>query len=113
MPTAAILRKSLLVSFLVALLAACAMFSDRETAGQYIDDSTITAKVKEAFVADPQVSAMQVNVETMQGVVQLSGFVDSDTIRDRAVELARRVNGVKAVKNDIVVRSASRPPPDE
>jgi len=87
-------------------LASCSMFSGRETAGQYVDDATITTKVKQAFVSDPQVKASQVNVETMQGVVQLSGFVDSPASEARAVELAHRVVGVKSVKDDIIVRSA-------
>jgi osmotically-inducible protein OsmY len=81
------------------------MFEGRETTGQYVDDTTITAKVKEAFVADPQVKAMQVNVETMQGVVQLSGFVDSPNIERRAVRLAGQVKGVKSVKDTIIVRA--------
>ncbi len=81
------------------------MFEGRETAGQYVDDATITTKVKQAYVADPKVKATQVNVETMQGVVQLSGFVDSATVEARAVRLAREVNGVKDVKDNIVIRT--------
>ncbi len=65
-------------------LGACSMFEGRETTGQYVDDTTITAKVKEAFIADPVVKAMQVNVETMQGTVQLSGFVDSTRVRAKS-----------------------------
>ncbi|MGE3624547.1 MAG: BON domain-containing protein [Bdellovibrionales bacterium] len=94
----------LAVPFFVLSIAGCAAFEGRETAGQYVDDTTITAKVKQAFIADPQVNAMAVNVETMQGVVQLSGFVDSTTSAQRAEQLAQQVSGVKSVKNTIVVR---------
>jgi len=98
-------KKILALPVLVLSLAACSMFEGRETAGQYVDDTTITAKVKEAFVADPKVKAMQVNVETMQGVVQLSGFVDSSRTEQRAVDLAQKVNGVKSVNDAIIVRA--------
>jgi osmotically-inducible protein OsmY len=93
------------VPVLVLALVSCSMFEGRETTGQYVDDATITAKVKEAFVADPKVSAMQVNVETMQGVVQLSGFVDSAVLERRAVHLAQGVKGVKSVTDNIIVRA--------
>ena len=97
--------KIIAVLALLGAFNACSMFSGRETAGQYVDDTTITAKIKEAYVADKQVHASQVNVETMQGVVQLSGFVDSAHSEARAVELARNVKGVRDVKDDIVIRS--------
>src|ERR1700733_607529 len=92
---------------LMLALASCSMFEGRETGGQYADDTVITSKVKESFVADPKVKAMQVNVETMQGVVQLSGFVDSSASEARAVALANQVKGVKSVKDNIVVRGHS------
>jgi len=100
-------RKSLVVATFVLSLTSCAMFSGRETPGQYVDDATITSKVKEAFIADPQVKASQVSVETMQGVVQLSGFVDTPMGEARAVELAHNVKGVQSVKDDIVVRNTA------
>ena len=95
--------KSFLTGLLLLSLASCSMFQGRETAGEYVDDATITTQVKAAFVADKQVSAMQVNVETMQGVVQLSGFVHSKDSELRALQLASKVKGVKAVKDNIVV----------
>jgi osmotically-inducible protein OsmY len=89
---------------LVAILAACAPTATREGTGEYIDDTMITSKVKAAFAADPQVKATEVKVETFKGTVQLSGFVDSRASADKAVELARQVKGVKAVKNDTVIK---------
>lgn len=96
--------KFMAISALALSLAACSMFSGRETAGQYVDDTTITSRVKGEILGDPKLKVLQINVETMQGVVQLSGFVDSRESDVRAVELARRVPGVKSVKDDIVVR---------
>lgn len=98
------------LSWLIAIgllglsLGACAMFSGRETSGQYIDDTTITTKVKAQIFDDPALKVLQVNVETMKGVVQLSGFVDSKQSRAKAVAIAREVKGVVSVKDDLVVK---------
>ena len=77
------------------------------TAGRVVDDSVITGKVKSALVADPTTKAHQVNVETFQGTVQLSGFVDSAEAKSRAAEIARNVEGVKDVKNSLQVRDTA------
>jgi osmotically-inducible protein OsmY len=87
---------------LLAALVACDAISGRETAGEYIDDATITAKVKASLI--DELGLKQINVESMQDVVQLSGFVDSPGIKARAGEIAGGVSGVKAVENDLVVR---------
>ena len=73
----------------------------KESAGEYIDDAAITAKVKAAFVKDKDVSATEVKVETMKGTVQLAGFAKSSAAIERAVQLASKVPGVKSVHNDI------------
>lgn len=86
---------------IVNLLLGCASTSTQESTGEYLDDSAITAKVKSAFVGDKKVSALDIQVVTFKGVVQLSGFVSSQQEIGRAVELARNVPGVKSVKNDI------------
>lgn len=85
-------------------LAACSAVEGRQTAGEYIDDTAITAKVKSKIVGEPSLSAMQINVETMQGVVQLSGFVDQASDKTLASRVAAQVDGVRSVKNNIVVR---------
>ncbi|MBI5463220.1 MAG: BON domain-containing protein [Gammaproteobacteria bacterium] len=95
-------RTWLLLTTLLIVLVGCAGTSTRESTGEYIDDGAITTKVKSAFVSDPQVNALSINVTTFKGTVQLSGFADSQQAIDRAVELARKVEGVKAVKNDIL-----------
>ncbi|HLO64431.1 MAG TPA: BON domain-containing protein [Azonexus sp.] len=76
----------------------------RQSVGSYIDDATVTTRVKAALAEDKQVRVTQVNVETYQGVVQLSGFVDTESDVHRAAEVARNVAGVKSVKNDIRVK---------
>lgn len=80
------------------------MESAGATAGRIADDSVITGKVKAALVADPTTKAHQINVETFQGTVQLSGFVDDEDARRRATEVASNVEGVKDVKNELEVR---------
>ncbi len=93
--------------FLAALLTSmlgCASTSTREGTGEYVDDTVITAKVKTALFNEPALKSLQINVETFKGVVQLSGFVSSQDNISKAVEIARTVNGVTSVRNDIRLR---------
>ena len=76
-----------------------------EKAGQYIDDAAITAKVKTEIFADPALKVLQINVTTTNGVVTLSGVVDSQESIDRALEIARSNRDVKSVENNLVVKS--------
>lgn len=99
--------KTLSAAFLAISLVSvvgCASTSQQEGTGQYIDDTVITAKVKAALIEDPLTKAIEINVETFKGVVQLSGFVISQAAADRAVALARGVAGVKSVKNDMRIK---------
>jgi osmotically-inducible protein OsmY len=73
-------------------------------AGRVIDDSVITAKVKTALIQDETTKAHQISVETFQGTVQLSGFVDNATARQRATTVASNIEGVKDVKNSLQIR---------
>ncbi len=68
---------------------------------QYVDDATITAGVKAAIVREPTLKVFEIDVETVQGVVQLSGFVSSADSVAAAASVARTVKGVKSVKNDL------------
>jgi osmotically-inducible protein OsmY len=90
------------------LLAGCTSTPTKESAGEVIDDSLITTKVKAKFVDDPSVSALNIKVETFKGNVQLSGFANNPTEMERAVQLAREVKGVKSVKNDIRLKTAQQ-----
>lgn len=94
---------TLVLAFLVGL-GGCAGSQTRESTGEFVDDSVITTKIKSAFVADKEVSALKISVETFKGTVQLSGFVNSRSEAAKAEQLAWNVKGVKSVRNDIQVR---------
>jgi osmotically-inducible protein OsmY len=87
-----------------ALFTGCAVVRDQQSVGSYIDDASITTQVKTRFANDPTVSAMSIQVETLKGVVQLSGFAKSERERATAENLARPVEGVSRVVNNILVR---------
>ncbi len=98
--------KSTSAAVLMALLlAACGGSPTKESTGEYVDDSVITTKVKSAFIQDKDVKASDIKVETFKGVVQLSGFVASRTELEKASQVASQVPGVKAVRNDIRLKS--------
>ena len=96
--------KLLLFVALITTFLGCAATQKHESTGQYIDDSVITTKVKAAIFEEPLLKTLQINVKTFKGVVQLSGFVDSAPSVTKAGEVAGRVEGVKEVKNDLVVK---------
>jgi hyperosmotically inducible periplasmic protein len=88
-----------------ALIATgCAVTRGQETVGAYVDDTTITTQIKSRFVENKQVDASSIRVETLNGTVMLSGFAKNSTEKETAESIARRVNGVKSVKNEIAVR---------
>lgn len=84
-----------------AFFLGCASQPKQEGTGEYIDDTVITTKVKAAILGEPSLKSSEINVETFKGVVQLSGFVSSPADINRAIELTRRVEGVRSVKNDM------------
>jgi hyperosmotically inducible periplasmic protein len=84
----------------------CAVVRDQQSVGAYIDDATLTTRVKAKLVEDTTVSAASISVETLNGTVQLAGFAKSDAERSKAEQLARNTSGVRGVKNDIIVRAA-------
>ena len=87
-----------------ASLAACAPTRTSESTGAYVDDASITTKVKAAILADAGLKAFEIHVVTEKDVVQLSGFVNSSPMIRRADDVARHVAGVRGVRNDLVVR---------
>lgn len=97
-----------LVGAALAGLGACASSQDtanRRSTGEFTDDAAVTAKVKSAIATDAGArTAGAVNVETYRGVVQLTGFVDSEEQATRAVSAAKKVQGVRSVKNDIRIK---------
>lgn len=92
-------------TLVVALvLAACAGTAKEESTGEFIDDTVLTTRIKTALLKDPQVSGLNVSVESFKGAVQLSGFVKTAAERDRAAKIANDVPGVTQVFNSIQVR---------
>ena len=104
MKTSRPIMRSLLVVLVLAMMAGCASTRTQESTGQYVDDSSITAKVKADILGDPALKVFDIGVETFKGVVQLSGFVNSAEIRNRAAVVAGRVSGVRSVKNSLIVK---------
>lgn len=94
------------IAMALLLLVSATSVALAGSAGEVIDDSLITTKVKSSFVADSAVSALDISVETTQGVVSLTGLVNSEAERQRAVQIARETSGVKQVdaRNLIVKR---------
>jgi osmotically-inducible protein OsmY len=90
----------------LALALGVSTIARAESTGQYIDDASITAKVKAALLADKQLKATQVSVETNQGAVQLKGTVASKDQESEAVKAANQVNGVKSVNDMIQVTNS-------
>lgn len=97
------IKRLIAVALAVAFVSVlgCAGNAKQESTGEYVTDSWITSKVKASLVADSVVKATEVNVETFKGVVQLSGFVRSDEARRQAVVVARNIQGVTSVKDDM------------
>jgi len=89
--------------FLLAV-SGCAVTRGQETVGAYVDDSAITTAVKARYVENKDVDASSIRVETLNGTVMLSGFAKNEIEKSSAESIARKVNGVKSVKNQIAVR---------
>lgn len=77
-----------------------------DQAGAVMDDASITAKVKTALIADPELSGLSIDVDTSQNVVTLNGSVSSDAARANAERIAKGVEGVKEVKNNLLVKAS-------
>jgi len=86
------------------VLPGCAVTRGQSSVGEYIDDATITTQVKARMVENKQVDAAAISVETLNGTVMLSGFAKSSLEKETAGTIARNVNGVKSVRNEIAVR---------
>ena len=98
---------AMIIAGVLATAVGCAATSKQESTGQYVEDTAITAKVKAAVFNEPTLKSSEINVETYKGIVQLSGFVSNEADTRKAVEVARNVNGVKQVKNDMQIKPQS------
>ena len=104
MKTSSLLKTWAISLTLVMGLAACAGDGTHRSTGQYVDDKSISAQVNAKLIADKNVKSSQIGVTTYNGVVQLSGFVESKDQAQRAIVLAQQVDGVKSVKDDMRLR---------
>jgi osmotically-inducible protein OsmY len=101
------LQAGALGTTLLVVAAGCSVMEGQQSLGAYTSDATITAKVKSKLLDDPVVSGTQISVETMNGVVQLSGAAKSAEEERRALQIARSVEGVKSVRDAIEVRQSA------
>ena len=85
-------------------LSGCAGSSTKESTGGYIDDTVVTTKVKTALFSDKEIKSSEINVQTFKGRVQLSGFVSSADDAKRALDVTRKVQGVRIVENDMKIK---------
>ncbi len=99
------LAAALLLGMSLLVASGCASSRTKESAGEYVDDAAVTASVRSALIGDSEIKSNDINIETYRGNVQLSGFVNNQTQIDRAVAVARKQNGVKAVKNDLRIKT--------
>jgi len=90
----------------VPAMTACSATSQRESTGEYIDSSVVSAKVRTAIAKDEKLSIFDIDVTTYRNVVQLSGFVDSMELKNRATTVAKGVEGVREVRNNIEIKPA-------
>jgi len=105
--TKQLLRATLLAVAISGALTACAAINGQESGKEYVSDASITTKVKANIINEQSLKGFAIHVETMKRTVQLSGFVDTATQKDQADQIARSVNGVQAVTNNIQVRAPS------
>lgn len=96
---------ALIAFYVLVSIVGCTATPTSQSTGQYIDDAAITAKVKAELAKDQRFAALQVHVISYKGVVDLSGFVDSEHTKERASEIATQVAGVKEVRNNLIVKT--------
>src|ERR1044071_6579778 len=94
---------AIVATVILTMTLGCASTRTQEGTGQYIDDAAITTKVKTAILGEPGLKVAEINVETFKGVVQLSGFVSSREDINKAMRVARNIDGVTSVKNGMQV----------
>jgi osmotically-inducible protein OsmY len=95
------IASTLIAALMLTAVVGCAGTATHESTAQYVDDSVITTSVKAAILKEPTLKVAEINVETFKGVVQLSGFVRSEDNIATAVKVARGIDGVRSVKNDM------------
>ncbi|MBA2303564.1 MAG: BON domain-containing protein [Acidobacteria bacterium] len=98
------MKKNKLTALLLAMILALPLLGAcGKTVGETIDDATITTRIKTAFVNDPVVGAMRIDVDTFKGLVTLSGRVKSKDEETKAIALAKSIKGVSQVKSTLTI----------
>ena len=90
---------------LILTLGGCASSGKERSTGEVLDDTSIAARTKTALLADPITDGLNIDVEVDRDRVQLNGFVDSQAEIDKAGQIARSIDGVKSVENNLRVTS--------
>lgn len=103
------MKRSLPMRLVVALaatmaIAACNSTRTSESAGEYVDNTVITSKVKTALLNDAGLKSFDIGVESYKDVVQLSGFVNNEQVKTHAGAVAAGVSGVRSVRNNLIVK---------
>lgn len=109
MRSAAKFAAIVLASVFAVAGAGCTMLQGEQSAGEYVDDATLTARVKAALLDNEQVAGTQINVDAYQGQITLSGFADSEEERRTAEQIARQVPGVQSVQSNIRLAGVDQP----
>ncbi len=104
MKSSHLLAALVLAGLLVGPMAGCTSTPTSESTGEYIDDAAISTKVRAELIGDKDLNVFKIDVTTFKGVVQLSGFVNSASIKERAGTVAAGVQGVKEVRNNLVIK---------
>src|SRR3990170_386825 len=104
MKTSNLMAALILAGLLAGPMAACTSTPTRESTGEYIDDAAISNKVRAQLIGDKDLNIFQIDVTTFKGTVQLSGFVNSESIKARAGRVAGSVKGVREVHNNLIVK---------
>lgn len=98
------LKRSSLSLCALLVVTACSVFDGRSTVDSYMDDAAITTQIKADILKEPTLPVTQINVETLNGEVQLSGFIDSVQTEAKVVQIANGVKGVKSVHDNLIIR---------
>lgn len=104
MKTTPTLIGSFAIFMLLIFFAGCASTSTQSSAGEHVDGTVITTKVKSLLAKDDFLKSFQINVETYKGTVQLSGFVNNQDAKDKAAQIAHSVKGVQKVQNSLIIK---------
>jgi osmotically-inducible protein OsmY len=95
-----------LLLMVIVVIAAWTSIRTHESAGEYVDDSVITTKVKSLLAADDFLKSFQISAKTYQGTIQLSGYVNSHKAVNKADEIVKSVKGVTGINNNLIVKQA-------